>query len=415
MPFLKLKKNEMIKVFGPMLVIVKKGLIDILGKKAKENEQIIIHRIRSYVIRSLDDTELDINMTPDAQIQAVEETDPYLEWYKKAEEIIKEEPGKIMILGGVDNGKSSYTVLLSNIALEQNLKPALIDADVGQADIGPPGFISMAYPNEQTIWMRTLKPVSMRFIGDIKPQIHTQAIIGKTRELAMKALKDSRKPVIIDTDGWVGDTYAFIYKSRMIEDIKPDIVVVIGNELKGLFKKYEKIGIKVVELPAPTLRRTRSREERRALRSDKYREFLLDAKSLKISLDEIVVSGHPLFMGMPLDPNEITNTVGAKVLYASRTPDTVFIVLAEQPKNIRLDELKKVIGVPKARCYVQGFEKNMYVGLVGENGDEYPGIIEKIDYVEKTITLKTKYTGKIKMIKTSKMKLSPEFTELLME
>ncbi len=415
MPFLKLKKDEMIKVFGPMLVRVKKGLIDILGKKARENEQVIIHKIRSYVIRSLDDTELDINMTPDAQIQAVEETDPYLEWYKKAEEIIKEEPSKIIVIGGVDNGKSSYTILLSNIALEHGLKPALIDADVGQADIGPPGFISMAYPSEQTIWMRMLKPVSMRFIGDIKPQIHIQAIISKTKELAEKALKDDRKPVIIDTDGWVGDTYAFLYKSQMIENIKPDVIIVIGDELKNLFKKYERIGIKVVELPAPTLRRTRSREERRALRSDKYREFLLDAKPLKISLDEVIVTGHPLFMGVPLNPDEITNIVGAKVLYASRTPDTVFIVLAEQPKNIRLDELKKTFNVPKARYYVQGFEKNMYVGLVGENEDEYPGIIEKINYVEKTIMLKTKYTGKIKMVKTSKIKLSPEFTELLME
>jgi len=82
-----------------------------------------------------------------------------------------------MVIGQVDSGKSSVSILLSNTALNNGEKPAVIDGDVGQADIGPPGFISLSYPDSKTLWMRTLKPYAMKFIGDIKPQGHMFQII----------------------------------------------------------------------------------------------------------------------------------------------------------------------------------------------------------------------------------------------
>lgn len=416
MPILNLKTSEKIKVFGPASLIVREGSLDVLGKRFRVNDRVIVHMYKSYVVHALEDSKIELILGEQASIQPVEPGEPYSEWISRAEEILSVNPEKIIVLGGVDEGKSSYTVLLSNKAVEKGLKPAVIDADVGQADIGPPAFISMSYPDRQVIWLRELKPVAMRFIGDIKPQNYKAKIIAKIGELIDKALKDGRRPVIIDTDGWINDNIAILYKSMMIEELKPDIIVVLGENIHGFFTRYRILGSRIYELRSPSIRRSRNREERRRLRSDKYREFLAEAKTVKIPMDNIIISGTPVFTGIPLDTTPLGELLKSKILYASKTPDTLYIVL-ESPSRIENAEyLKKIYGLGKFRVYVKGFERDHYVALTDSEGNDYPGVIEKIDYENRLIYVKTLYTDKeFRIIKFSKIKLTKEFTEQLIE
>ncbi|MCD6300854.1 MAG: GTPase [Staphylothermus sp.] len=415
MPVVKMKKDEMLKIFGPASVHVVKGEVEVLGKRFTESNRFVVHKTKSYIIRALMDSELDFTLAPNAQIQGVEENDPYLEWFSKAEEIIDKKYKTIAIVGGVDSGKSSFSILLSNLALEKGLNPSIIDADVGQADIGPPCFISMAYPSEQVIWMRFLKPAKMKFIGDIKPQNNTSNIIYKVKEFVQIALRDNREPVIIDTDGWINDIPSLLYKAKLLLELRPDVLIVLGKELYPYFKRFAKLGINIINLSVPENRKTRNREERRMLRSDKYREFLYDAPLRKVGLDDVLIANMPVFLGEEINVNELGVEPRDKVLYASRTFDTLYLVLSETVRLQGFEQLKTRFNVPKTRILVSGFENRTYVSIVDQNNDEYPGLIDKIDFVNRTIYYRCKYNIKPWIIKFSKIKLTEDFQEQLIE
>jgi len=106
--------------------------------------------------------------------------------------------------------------------LANGLKPIVIDSDVGQADIGPPGFITMGSSNKQIYWLTELQPLEMKFIGDIKPQLYSQTIIYETKLLVEKALRSNYDAVVIDTDGWVRDEQGIQHKLMLIEKVKPE-------------------------------------------------------------------------------------------------------------------------------------------------------------------------------------------------
>jgi polynucleotide 5'-hydroxyl-kinase GRC3/NOL9 len=411
MPVLNLKAGEEVKVFGPASITVLTGMIDIVGREFKAREKAIVNKFKSYVVRALSDASLDLILGPEAFISGPEPGEVYDEWVSRAEEIISKAPKLILVLGGVDDGKSTLSTLLLNKALDRGLKPAIIDADVGQADIGPPGFISMSYPSEKIIWLRELKPHYMRFIGDIKPQNFRSKIIFKIRELVVKALSDNRSPVIIDTDGWIGDVIAVAYKSLMIEELMPDEILVIGDDNCRIFKRYDRIDVNTTCLKTPVIRRTRSREDRRILRADRYREFLAEAKIIKIPMDNVIITGHPVFTGEEVDAHVASELSSASIVYASRVKDTLYLVVSGG-RVTNFDDLKRVFNIEKIRYYAKGFETNTYIGLTTRDGNDYPGLLLSIDYATRTINIKTLYTDiKPIMIKLSFIKINEKFME----
>jgi len=414
---IKLNRGSIIRIFGPALLKVVDGRVSMLGKVFGVGENIVIHKLRSYSLLSEEDSIIEVNMGPGASIQEPNlNEEPIFEWYKAAEEIISKGYTSTIILGPVDSGKSSLSVLLANKALSRGISPvAIIDSDVGQADIGPPGFISVAIVTSPVIWMRELSPDAMRFIGDIRPQHHIDHIINEVSNLINYAKNKGSKFIIIDTDGWIQDIQGISYKYKLITRIKPDAIIVLGELCKGVFRKLRRIGIDVIELNTPSILRTRTRDERRKLRSEKYKQFLEGAPVQKYYMDEIILNGIPLFYGLELDPSEVSSIAGAEVLYATKTPDILHIVTTVHIRNIQSDKLKNTYGVDKIRLYHPGLEKGLYIGIEGDSFSEYPGLIEYIDYKNKVIGIRTIYRGVPKVIKLSRIRLTREYTEQLMD
>jgi len=410
-PLIKMSRGEALSFYGPAVIAVAKGLIDVFYRKFTCGEKLVVHRLRNYIVYAIEESELDVNLGPGAQIQQVDPEEPYFERRVIAEDITGKGYEKVVLIGGVDAGKSTLAILLSNLALEKNMKPAVIDGDVGQADIGPPGFVTLSYPDQQVVWMRELKPKMMRFIGDIKPQHHVDQIIHAILELVETALSDQRKPVIIDTDGWIGDEYAVDYKYRLVSALKPDAVVVVGEEIAGAFKRFESLGVKVYVTRTPVNRRTRSREERRMLRRDKYCEFLEKAGEKKLDLASIVVVGHPLFYSVEVAKPQNTGLQDSgEILYTGKLGDTLVVLAKHVLRNESLEYLKKLYGVDKVKLYVAGFEKKLYAA-VSDGFRDYPALVERVDLREKTIVLKTSFDGEVKIVKLSCIRLAEDYSE----
>ncbi len=408
--------NNIVRVYGPAALTVLKGSIDVLGKRYGVGDKLIVHKIRSYPVIAVEETVVEASLGVEARIEeACVDSEPVVKWIESVEKILEKSPSRVVVIGPVDSGKSSYSLLLANKALDKGYQVAIIDSDVGQADIGPPCFISLSLYREKAIWMRELEPNVMRFIGDIRPQYRVDKIVYEVRELIDYAFnKFEVNFVVIDTDGWVGDMYAIDYKARLIEAVKPDAVAVLGRDLHGVFKCFEKTGVSVYELEAPLQVRGRSRDVRRRLRSEQYRRFLEEAPVRRYSVDEIVLTNMPLFYGVEIDVGKVSSIIGGDVVYASRVADTLFIVTTQHPRNIQSDKLKNAFNVSRIRVYNPGFEKRLYVA-VSDGLHDYPCLVESIDFKDRSIALRTKYSDKPLLVKFSKIRLTEDYLEQIIE
>jgi len=412
MPKIKLSKGEVVRVFGPMSITILSGSITVLGRTLRKGESLIVHKLRNYIVEAAEDTELDVNMTNESTIQPVDEEDPYRERNNTALELVSSGFRRVIVIGGVDSGKTSFTTLLSNIAIAAGLKPGVIDGDIGQADIGPPGFLSLGIPDRQVLWNTEIPVYLMRFIGDIRPQYYTYLITREIRWLMERAEALGCNLIIIDTDGWIGDSNAILYKQQLVEALNPDAIVVLGRGVGRYFKRYEKIGVRVYELPEPKVRRTRSRDERRLLRSMRYRDFLVDAPLRRINLDSVLVNGHPLFHGYPIDASSLEGLVEGRVIYAAQLTSELHVYGVVKAYNS--EELGRR-GIERLKTYSPGFEKNLYCAVGSINGGDYPCLLEKIDFENREILVRTKFQGEVGVLKLSRIRIKEDYTEEYLE
>lgn len=402
---IRIPRGEGLKVFGPMSLRVVRGAVEVLGKRLAAGEGAIVHKLRSLPLLALEDAELDTTAVGQDQLKPLEGNEPYFAWLRGAQEILDRGPDVVVVMGPVDSGKSSFTTLLINVALAKGMKPALVDADVGQADVAPPGFVSLAFPERQILWNRELKPYKMIFVGDIKPQKRVDSIIYATKSLAAAARGAGRRPIIVDTDGWVGEVPAIVYKLRLCAELMPSVVVLVGNTDPAL-ERVSKLGAAVLKLPSPEVKKSRSRDERREYRSDRYREYFAGAPVVKLRLDKVLFPNLPLLEGERVEPKPN----GA--LYASRVCGRYMAVL-EGPGS-GLASGPECPG--RARLYEAGFERGLYVSVIDRKGDECPGLIERIDFEREIVYLRTPCSDRdVVAVVTSNIRLNEKFEEEFVE
>src|SRR5205807_5836674 len=80
--------------------------------------------------------------------------------------------GTVALIGPPDSGKSTFALALANRVAEAGRAAAVIDADVGQSEIGPPGAIGMARIDRAVGALSDLRVRGLAFVGDISPFGH---------------------------------------------------------------------------------------------------------------------------------------------------------------------------------------------------------------------------------------------------
>src|SRR5919197_322767 len=79
-------------------------------------------------------------------------------------------PGRIFVVGGVDSGKTTFARRLALAALESGQSVALVDADLGQSTIGPPGTVGLKLVTGREDLEEGAPPDAMAFVGAISPR-----------------------------------------------------------------------------------------------------------------------------------------------------------------------------------------------------------------------------------------------------
>lgn len=161
----------------------------------------------------------------------------------------------------------------------------VIDADIGQADIGPPTTTSSSTVSNNIFSLQELRPEKAHFIGATSPpsveEKHIQSIFHLSQYLP------SRDTItIVNTDGWVREEKAVKHKLQLLSTLQPNLVLglSIDHELDPILDQQRS---PVLRLEASRFARTRTREERKKAREEGYRRFLKNSHNLEFRISKV--------------------------------------------------------------------------------------------------------------------------------
>jgi len=240
-----MEKEEWIVVKGSCSIRPMKGAVKINCMSLRS--QIHIPNGMVGLIEALEPSELEVSINEHSFLEKRKEAVPK-EWFSAMDEIKDAE--KIMVIGALDSGKSTFILFSSNYLIENNVRVAIVDADVGQSDIGPPTLISVGIPSSQVLFLSDIPPLSSYFVGDTSPRGNLLPMVVGTKKMVDKAFEHGAKIVLINTTGMVFGGPALALKLFKLEAVSPDIVVGIGEEVKRLIDLFSST-TRVIHLPKP--------------------------------------------------------------------------------------------------------------------------------------------------------------------
>lgn len=188
------------------------------------------------------------------------------------------------MLGGVDAGKTHTVASIANTFHEQGLKVAVIDADVGQSDIGPPCSIGLGFLEKS---IRTLSEVplhSFYFVGNTSPRgCFFECLHGLSAQIK-KAKEQNTDIIIIDSTGWIEGEEARKFKLLEIEKSEASLVIAIEkrNELDHITRCL--YNVEMIRRSVSDEARSRTKEERRNLREKAFKRYFRAAKNIVLDI-----------------------------------------------------------------------------------------------------------------------------------
>ena len=205
--------------------------------------------------------------------------------WSEASEVLQQTLGVVVVIGDVDSGKSSLCTFLANEAIKRGLKVGIIDADVGQADLGPPTTITSSMAERPILDLQQLKPETSFFIGDTSPSSVPEKLIHFLVRLK-DDLVSSSDIVLVNTDGWIADTLAARHKLRLLSETSPALILGLdkGGELDPILQLATGT---ILKLESSSFAKTRTKEDRKKARDASYKRFLNGSKLLKIGLGKV--------------------------------------------------------------------------------------------------------------------------------
>jgi polynucleotide 5'-hydroxyl-kinase GRC3/NOL9 len=189
----------------------------------------------------------------------------------------EQKPVTLFMLGGVDVGKTYTVTALANRFHDRGFKVAVVDADVGQSDIGPPCCIGMGILAKKIQKLSDVPLHSLYFVGTTSPERCMQECITGAAAAVQEAKKCDVDLILVDSTGWIEGGEAKIFKLLEIKTIDPSLVVAIDkeDELGHIIPHLDRTVIRLQRSPET---KSRTREERRALREEAYKSYFRAAQ-----------------------------------------------------------------------------------------------------------------------------------------
>ncbi|MGC8555953.1 MAG: Clp1/GlmU family protein, partial [Conexivisphaera sp.] len=232
---------------GPGVVEVVEGEVEVFGARIGRGSKLQVPEGRVLPLEAVADSFL---RAPTGE--TVKGSTVPAQWKELAEEAL--DAGTVMLIGPNDVGKSSLALYLANAAVRRGRRPAIVDADIGQTDIGPPGTIGLTMPAAPSPTYSGLELLNAYFVGDKSPVGHLLPMVVGSQLLVREALGMGASPVIVNTTGLVEGSVGWALKVHKVEALRPDLLVAIdrGSELDHILRSIPR-SIRVRRLRPPEI------------------------------------------------------------------------------------------------------------------------------------------------------------------
>lgn len=245
--------------------------------------------------------------------------------------------GTTLVLGGVDTGKSTLCRYLVSQAYLAGEPVALVDLDLGQSHLGPPGALGLGlfpprFPGDQGLF-----PEALYFIGQTSPVGAVLEVAVGGRVLVDEARARGVTRVLVNTSGLIQGPAAFRLKLAEMELLQPRLLLALAREaeLDPLLRSMNSGDLTLI-LPVSSRARRKSPEERRALREARFRKYFARAQALELPLDAVIWRGYPFGEGRPLSQDELSHwqrLLDVEVLYGVAGDRRLVLLLQEVPAS----------------------------------------------------------------------------------
>jgi len=214
-------------------------------------------------------------------------------------------PGSLMIIGDADTGKTTLARYLFQI-LRNRFRTALLDADLGQSQVGPPatvGLLPFATKDQ-----KRREPI-LKFVGNTSPKACFLQLLTAVKGLSERATGMGINRTIIDSCGMVHGQAPREFKYNLITILKPLTVIALEKKPRELeqlllpFKTDPEVQVHRLEIP-PDLIAPKSAQERRNFRREKFQQYFQSAENQEISTSNQGLCGHIPDLSTP---NKISN------------------------------------------------------------------------------------------------------------
>jgi polynucleotide 5'-hydroxyl-kinase GRC3/NOL9 len=413
-----IKKGSTLLVDGPACVNVLAGEVEVFGAPLETGAKTVIREGKRVAFEVKQEAHFDLVLGENASVEEFEGSTIPASWRKACNTTLAldEKPVIVVVMGEVDSGKTSFCTYLANKALREKRRVAIIDADLGQSDIGPPSTIGFSWLASPIIDPFLLKAENAYFIGTTTPSGALNNVIDKLAKMKDESLKKAVDFLVINTDGWVLGEEAVQYKLRLVKRIAPRVVVGIQqqNELTPIFTALK--GIKVISIDSPSAIKKRVREKRKILRELSYKKYLKGAKVQSFPLSWAKVEDIPFGTGVTPSERRLEKIrkLGITPIYSEETPNLIVIVTEKDQwiDEEQIPNLEEELG-KKVKLIQEGEEQGLLVGLQDEEEKFLGiGILNRIDYKRRILQVYTPVTANISSIQVGQVKLDKQGKEI---
>jgi polynucleotide 5'-hydroxyl-kinase GRC3/NOL9 len=218
------------------------------------------------------------------------------EWFGFLD-VLEKEKGIAILLGATDTGKSTLAQFLISHLCQRGLKVGLVDADIGQSFLGPPATIAFALFKSDPHWEVILSPPEIFFVGSTTPEGHFPIHLKGVKTMVEKASSHGIEVILVDTTGFVLGEAGRELKRRKIDLVSPRFILALqrDDEIEPILEQYnENTLYRIHRLPLSEQVRSKSVEERRMNRTNKFRSYFKYAAIQELAIEGVQIEGEVL-------------------------------------------------------------------------------------------------------------------------
>jgi polynucleotide 5'-hydroxyl-kinase GRC3/NOL9 len=276
----------------------------------------------------------------------------------------------MLVIGETDTGKTSFTTFLASTLLARGLSVAVVDADLGQSDIGPPTTVGLGRVRLPVERLADAEVMGLYFVGSTSPQGHLLPTVLGTRVMAQRALRLGFDHVIVDTSGLVQGEMGRLLKQHKIDLVEPELVLCLqrNGECEHILRPYGSGDRPSILRLAPSgATRRRSQDERRQHRERSLQVYFAAARPISLDLSRVILRQPALYAGSPLPPRQVEELAAVlddMVLWAERRGNELVLVTPDPLKESQVRQIQK---------------RHEDLGLANYSLDDFQGVLAGLD------------------------------------